>query len=398
MNTMNAKTALKRYMAPPTAAVVLSIILAAALLVTLAGIVVSLGFSDGEPAEFFPSDSEKGSYCWVDVAGISDWITRIDGEYYYIVQDGELYYYAVIVSPSVYETLDEQSYWWSHDQEPMPATVRLSGVVESVPEYFSDTVCEVFDLPAGSFSDYFGLYLLDTTETPGTKASTFWTLGAAVSGLGLLICLLTGLSPVSQRNKSLKRLDALGMTELAAAQLMGENSFVIGKDKARLTNDFLISKTGVAVAIGDIVWAYARRRSYNFIPTDVSLVLNTNTRKNLTAVSMPGTDPNGTIDWLLMTLAQRSPNIMVGYGPQNKAAYRAFSQSPAGAPVQPLYTAPVNTTSPVPQPVESAQPVQPVNTAPVNAPSPVGSTPASADAVPAAPADAGSAQGGTPLN
>ena len=88
----------------------------------------------------------------------------------------------------------------------------------------------------------------------------------------LLIGLCMDMPANSNAKKTLAALEANGLLDRVAAEMTGPNKRVIGKDRAILTENFLIIKrTGRVLLLNEVAWAYKHRltRSVFFIPVQV---------------------------------------------------------------------------------------------------------------------------------
>ena len=148
------------------------------------------------------------------------------------------------------------------------------------------------------------------------------------------ICLLFGLctalpSMLTNRNmkRSLRALEEAGRLGHAANELEAPNNIIIGKDKLRLTQNYIFSRNGVAVQYTDLVWCFKRVQRVNFIPVGSSLVVYTPTMPELVLMVAPGSDKKDKLMEVLERIYQRNPRMMLGFSMENSKAYKAIQKA-----------------------------------------------------------------------
>ena len=257
---MESKKIIKKYIMPGGfvrfGAIVLSLVLA----VTLVMGFVALNADVADPVEFYPSETPVGTMAYIDVVGVSNWLYNYDGAIYYSVEDAFGYLYTVRLSDSQLKNMAAQEEYWNRSTEtaPMPEAYRLVGLVQNAGNDVKESLAQSWGITQGEYEEYFGVTFLNATTSVGAEKASGWFVGALVSGLFALLCLILQLRASKVAKKCLKVLEERCLLEKAAQQL--ENTAghtVIGKNRGILTQDFIFGKgTGAVVAYSDVIWAY----------------------------------------------------------------------------------------------------------------------------------------------
>lgn len=147
----------------------------------------------------------------------------------------------------------------------------------------------------------------------------------------LLIGLCTDVPANSNAKKTLAALESKGLLDKVAAEMTGPNKRVIGKNRAILTENFLVIKrTGHVVALNSVVWAYKYRLTQRvfLIPVNVqeSLWIGDGVKAPCQLLSMGGKDKNDELKDVMVAMYNRNPRMLVGYSPENQRAYKAMRQ------------------------------------------------------------------------
>ena len=314
---MNEKQIIKKYILPKGMSVVAMLLLIAALVLAIVGMIA--GASAGSTAqEFFPSESPNGTMAYIDVVGVSDWIYKYGENTYYSVEDAAGYIYTVELKDSQFNDMGKQQVFWYRETEdaPVPEAYRLEGVVTPVTTDIRETMAEYWGITADEYDLYVGTKFLDATTTASEEASAPWFVFAALCGI-FGIAFLVGPARASRNaKKCLQNLEDKGLLERAAQQLENtEMHTVIGKkNRGIMTQDFLFGKgTGMVVPYTDIIWCYQNDRRYNFVPVNSYLMVGTAVNGVEPAVDLNKYDKDGFIVEALEQIAQRNPQAMVGY-------------------------------------------------------------------------------------
>lgn len=344
---MNAQSVIKSYISPKPILRILALATAVLGAVFLALAFGAGGNDDKASAEpFYPSDSATGSYCYVDVVGVSDWLYKVgDYDTYYTIQDNENYFYIAKIPSSTIKKLSAQSAFFeaymnkeaSIDDAPQP--YRLYGVVRSVGSETKKNICDVWGFESTDYDRIFGINMLDAGSSPSSDKTGGFAAGSVLLLSFALIFGILVLVTNSKVKKSLNRLEELGLTEQAAGELDMSGADVIGKDAARLTDHFIFGKgTGIALRYEDVVWAYKRIQRYNFVAVSESLMLYAvYPIDQLSLITTTGRGSSkGLIESAIQLIYSRNPNAMIGYNGEYLKAYRDYrKQAKSGNPTVP---------------------------------------------------------------
>ena len=328
---MDAKKILAKYAKASAGLTVtgwICVALAAVLVIT--GLVAYSNAGNVEPQEFFPSESEVGSYVYIDVVGISPWLYKYDGAVYFSVEDYEGYLYTIRWTESKRDALTEYQEYWERESDDvtMPEPYRLCGIVQTTSSDTRESLAEVWDISELEYNQYFGTLYMNANSTPGSSSSSGHYVGAMFFGIIGLLFLLQTLKPNKDFKNSIKRLEEAGELERAAEELSSGEYITVGKDRARMTGRYIFGKgTGVIVRYGDILWCYKQTLRRNFINVNAFLIVNTAQHAGLTAVNFGKHDKKKELEQALVYIAQRNPNALIGYNQPNIVAYNELKMA-----------------------------------------------------------------------
>ena len=147
----------------------------------------------------------------------------------------------------------------------------------------------------------------------------------------LLIGLCADLPANSNAKKTLAALESQGLLDRVAAEMTGPNKRVIGKNRAILTENFLIIKrAGHVLALNNVVWAYKQRFTQRvfLIPVNVqdSLWIGDGFKAPRQMLMMGGKDKNDELKDVMVAMYNRNPRTLLGFTTENQAAYKAIRQ------------------------------------------------------------------------
>lgn len=325
---MDTTKTIKKYILPKSWMKIAGLVLCLVTVVCLIWGLAALGSADSDAAEFYPSETPDGTMAYIDIVGVSDWLCEYDGATYYAVEDAEGYFYTVRLSDSQFKKLDAQlDYWYRESNDvPVPEAYHLEGYVRSIDADIRSTLAEVLGLTSAEYGDYFGTKYVDGTTSIGEQASLPWFMGALFCFLFALFFLILYGRSAKLAKKCLIRLDELNLLDRAARQVENvECNTVIGKNQGMLSQEFLFGRgTGIVVPYSDILWCYQLDRKRNFVPVNSYLMVATADFSAQTAVDLNRVDRHGVISEALQIIAQRNPNVLVGYSKENGNAYKAM--------------------------------------------------------------------------
>lgn len=323
MDTSNSKKIIEKYIAPKPFTGVLAMLLAcAAVVLLLMGIVNSNSGKKVVIEEFYPLESPIGEDAYLDIVGISGWMVKNDSHTWYSAEDEYGYLYVVSVRDSEYKKMQAQIAYWDRDEdEANPEIYRITGLVRNFDRSIERDIADCWEVTLSEFEDYFGDRWLDGKTSAASQSSEGWFAGAFLAGLFAVLIGAGYATPAVMTRKSIKALEEAGLLDRAALQLETEGTWQLGKDRCRITPDFVFVKgSGNAISCRDVLWAYQRNMRYNFVAVNSCLVLETGKRSVVATLGKQ--DKEGIIGQAIVMLMERNPNLLVGFSGENSKLYR----------------------------------------------------------------------------
>lgn len=322
---MDPKKVISKYCGTPLIVKILAFAMVGlTVLMIILGISAHTGASDAVAEEFFPSDSEVGSYVYIDVVGISPWLYKYDDAVYFSVEDTEGYLYTIRWTEAKRDKLTEYHAYWDREDDsmPMPEPIHLCGIASTVTNDTREALASVWDMSELDYNQYFGNLYMNANSTPSSSASGPYWAGAFFFGFMGVFLLLVTFGPAKVLKNSLNALEEAGELDRAAEELSAGEYVTIGKDKGRMTARYVFGKgTGVVVRYQDIAWAYKQNQRRNFVNVNSFLIVNTLKHTGLQAVNFGKYDKKNELEQALVYIAQRNPNAFIGYTQPNVVAY-----------------------------------------------------------------------------
>ena len=323
---MDSKKILEKYLKPAAAIKLIGIVLVIASLAMLVmGILTAAGLvgTTEDPVMFDNEDTKSGTYAYIKVVGISDWVYKVDGDTYYVVLDKNHDAYVVRVSNSEFNKMDEQNEYFMEDDASMPKAYQLSGVARKLTTNYRNEIADCFDIPSYESQDYFGTMYLDATSTPGTDGMAMWMVGFILCLTFGILFLAISLPASGNFKKCVAALEERGMLDMAAAELESGTCEQVGKDCAKLGRQFIFGKnSGIVLPYSEIQWLYRQTVKRNFITVAVNLVVCTNKLNQKVLVSYKGKNRDEDLNKVFMTVAERNPHALLGYSSENRKEYK----------------------------------------------------------------------------
>ena len=281
--------------------------------------------TDEVAAPFYPTESDTGTFAYVDVVGISDWLCQYDGDTYYTVLDAEGYMYTAKVGNSDFRKMSAQYDYFMYEDAEIPEPYRLEGIVRSVSGTVRSTLAEVWEITNTEYEQYFGTLMLDATSSPSSEAGAVWYVGALFAFIFGLCMVLVFLPIQSATKKSLNRLEEQDLTDRAAQQLGSGSYTTVGKDLIRMSeNVFFAKNTGLAVPYSDILWIYKRTVRTNLVIVNLYLVVCTKDKEY--TIHLGGTKAESLLQQAAVTIAEKNPSVLIGFNKENKKAYKELKK------------------------------------------------------------------------
>lgn len=324
---MDSKQILKKYVKPSSAALVAGIVLLALAAALLVGGIISANNAKANaaaPVQFNSRESESGSYVYLDVVGISNWLYNDEGAIYYTAVDADANLYTVRVSDSDYNKMTaQQEYWLDENQDaPQPEPYRLTGLAAKAGTTLQKALSESWEILPLEYNSYFGTMYLNATTDPVAEAGVIFFVFAFMCFLFSLVLCIAGIMQSVNFNKTVQALEQANLLDRAAAELNDPSNMILGKDRARLSQNFLFGKgTNAVVPYSDIQWVYHRNLKQYFITVNCCLIVNTLGKTGITAVNFGKADKHNELGRGVDLMAQRNPNMLLGFTNENRKAY-----------------------------------------------------------------------------
>lgn len=338
---MDAKRIIKTYISTRPASKIIAGVLAGAMVVLLVLFAVNSGGDDTATAhEFYPSDSPKGSYCYVDVVAVSDWLYDDgDGNKYYTIFDREGYLYIARIPSGILGRLDKQyeffmtEEFWAEDCDlTQRESYRLYGGVRGATDTIKDYICQAWEITLSDYDRMFGDNYLAAGSSPSSdRAAWMFALSLTLGVFSLTFC-IPSISANKAMKKSFARLDEMGLTEQAAMELEMTDNLSLGKDAVRFSDKFVFGKgTGFVGIYEDIEWCYKRVQRYNGIKTGEALVGQAKFINNFTLnAANPNKKGEDTIEKAMAVIAAKNPTVLLGFTGENIKAARDLRRERKG--------------------------------------------------------------------
>lgn len=324
---MDAENYLKTYVAPSRISSVLKWIFGAgALIFLVVGMLFVPKDKKIEAQLFNPVYSGEGSYVYMNIAAVSDWIYQYDDDIYYAAIDVDNYYYNVKLTKAQYSEMQQQKENWTLDEIPAGTECyKVYGVARNVSSDLKDAFVQVFGINAADYDAYFGDMYLDATTTPAVENKAMWFMFAFMSAMFAFICFSLERAPKSNFKKCFARLEERGLSDKAAAELSSGIYETFGKDAARASQNFLYcKKTGVVLSFDDIVWCYQRVQRVYFVRVWSALIVNTLFLKDVAGVVFEFKKGDESVLELIQKIASKNPSVMVGFTPECRQKYNSI--------------------------------------------------------------------------
>lgn len=298
-------------------------IVALVLLLACVGsfVMMANGKKDPDPVKMDNMNGVDGSYVFVDVIAVSDWVYQYgnNATYYWLV-DAEKNSFVALISDEDYKKLSAQHEYFEEDV-PQPEPVRLTGLCKSMNATVREGFIEVCELSEDEFDSVFGQHAVTIGSSPAKNAAALWTTLAFITLIVFVIILLIALIRGKQEKKALARLEQRGLLNQAAADLTSPTVRSEREDRFRMSSRFLFGKgIGLAASWDDVLWAYQSVTRYNFIVTYRNLVICTadGVRHEHYYLQKKQDEIVGVMEYI----REQNPNAMLGYSLDNNRAYR----------------------------------------------------------------------------
>ena len=317
---MDAEEQLRKYISPRKGARIVGLI---ALVIGLIGavmLVLKLAAPAGKATEFNKNANGTSQWCYLDVAGISDWAFKDDGKVYYIAEDAYGSFYVVRLKSSTFKKMSAQRAYWEEETS-TASPMQINGVPRTATTVMKDYISRAAGIDQSSYKYYFGTYYLDATSKPGSDEAYIWGIPGV---FGLILAMILLPTSASARKKAEQAIESLGSYErqLAAAELEAPTTHRENKDRLRLGEHWLFGKRqGLLLPYDRVVWVYEQVQRTNFIVTARHLFL-ADDRGHITAAASFGRNGHDEILRLIGEIAARNPAVMTGFSAENRKKWQ----------------------------------------------------------------------------
>lgn len=294
-----------------------SFVLAALTLIFLVMAMTNLSVDKDTAVDLAYNRESVGEYAYIDIKSFDEWACKYDDDTYYVVYDASNKVYNVILTDAqvskmvkASDSSDEYAHYFN-------GSYRIYGLVKSTHSKVKSMIEEVYNLESGEYYDYFGSTHLDASENYKTNTLWMWLTFAIFSGLFTLIF---GAVWIGQE-RSFSRENS-GYTEEECARAIKLLDETDKKQKVIIDDEFLIGRNnGMLVKYSDILWIYERVSKSYGITTGKDLCINTS-HNNRFFLPTKGKEKDQQIADMMNLIAQKNPEVMIGFTDVNSRAYR----------------------------------------------------------------------------
>ena len=207
-----------------------------------------------EPSPLLVGEEQAGDYSYIDVMYMTDWAYQVTDrsgseKVFYFAGDADGYVYLVRLS-------DAQHAKFAAISGELPAPVRLTGVLCTVPKRNIPDLAEVDGTTIEEYIAYYGDYYIDAVMTPADMNNGFLT-GAIAAFTAAVILLLQSAVFSVQFIKEMKRLKREGLLERAEYEFQRARGDLHAA--VRLSDTFIYGRhSNLARPLTDVLWVYWR--------------------------------------------------------------------------------------------------------------------------------------------
>ncbi|MEA4911380.1 MAG: hypothetical protein VB092_02050 [Oscillospiraceae bacterium] len=334
---MESRKALEKYLKASNATLIAAIICAALCVACIVGAAVSeASYVKPQAEPFYPAETPVGDYAYIDAVLVSNWLYKTDSGTYYSVMDADRYWYTACLSDTQFAAMSAQYNYFmtGTEDDPAPDAYRISGLCARASSEIAEALANAWSMQdADEYYTNFGPYYLNATSQPSSDTGGIFMLVALFSGLMALFMFLSALPKNRTTKKCLARLDSLGLLDAAADQLTAPDNVAYRTQNIMLSRDFVYSPaSGAVLRYEDIFWSFMRIQRIYFIKSAETLVAAAAFcgQVNL-AVNPVGKKYAGTLEQIMQQMAQRNPQMRLGFVRDNIDAFNAYRKQEKAA-------------------------------------------------------------------
>lgn len=324
---MDSKRIIKDYIgAPKWRTIVTWVLFALMVMSIILGATAAGKDNKSEALPFHPLDSKTGSYAYLDVIELSDWLYNYDGAIYYTAGDAEGYFYILRLKDSQVLAMSAQQDYWERESDDVtpPEPYRVYGMVQSASKETKENVASSWDMSESDYETYFGTLYLNATTSPASESSSIWYLAALFTFIFWLIFFMMGIGTAGTAKRCLNRLESLGELDAAAEELAAPDNTFLANDQIRMGNSYIFCRgSGAVVRYSDILWAYKKVVRYNLVAVNEFIVAKTVASKDVSLVNLGRrTGADELFGAVMSRINEKNPDALLGYTAENLKAYR----------------------------------------------------------------------------
>jgi len=329
--TGSTQISMQDYFATPKSRKITAVILAAIVLAMILGAMLASQKPAVEPVQLSHALDGTSTYTYLDFQLLSEWMYKVTGDSnytYYEAMDPDENWYIVALNDDLVEQLkpyqDAYNYFYV-DGAPyaeIPEPYRITGMTYLLSSDDISALASSYSVTDTDYTDFFGTYYLDEGTNPGNAAFALFIVGAAFSGLILLILIAVSASIQNRYKKSDERLYALGKSDDAEFEFTAMDNLRFEKSKLILSEHFAYAgSTGVVASYEDIIWLYKYVQRNHGVVVSTQLIAGLINGRTAALATRFVTDE--LIEQAVMKILRQNPNVLVGYSIDNARQFRA---------------------------------------------------------------------------
>ena len=321
---------LAEFLSPRKSARIWQIITAAILSLMIIGAAYEYNKPKTDPVRM-STQLSSGTYCYLDVTMVSDWLLEVTGEEDYTIyeaMDADGNWFLLTLDDDAYAKLTAQqeayqTYFFGDSTNfTLPDAVHLTGVTHTLASDEAEHIANVFEnTTVADVNEIYGANYFKEGANNQSDGAWGYVMGAIFFGMFFLILTLQNSAIRKNYRKSEARLYELGKLDEAEAEYVALESQRYAKPQLILSKQFAYCGiSGWLLPYEDIGWAYQRtQRSYG-IPISKQIVAGLNNGKTVVLAA------RGVNDTVLSETARAiytaNPNCLIGYSFDNIKLYR----------------------------------------------------------------------------
>ncbi|MEN6636551.1 MAG: DUF6709 family protein [Clostridiaceae bacterium] len=331
METQTGKQqTLSEFLAPSKSSRIWLIIMAALVSLMIIGAAYEINKPKSDPVRM-NTQMDSGTYCYVDVGMVSDWLLKVTGDEDYTIyeaMDPDGNWFLLTLDDEVYATLSTQqeaynTYFFGNAEDfVLPEPVRLTGVTRALDSDEAEQIASVFEnTTVSDVNKLYGANYLHEGESNQNDGVYGYVVGAIFFGMFLLILAINVGAIRKNYRRSEARLYELGKSDESELEYSSPESVRFPKSRLILSRQFVYCGiSGWVVPYEDIGWAYQRTQRAYGIPVSKQIVAGLNNGKTI-VLAAKGVDDSVLTD-TARTIYTANPNCLIGYSFDNIKLYR----------------------------------------------------------------------------